>query len=1069
MVSKMLMKLITSMKQNMALIITISAALIFPFGFLYAAPAGFEIQTVLTGLNVPTDIVYTSDGSHIYIAEKAGVVRVAHSDVLLPTPAITLPDVNTYNDRGLLSIVLDPNFDTNGYLYLLYTYENTPDLNNTGPKTAQLLRVTLDETHVAIPGSETVILGSVVGDIDNPSCTDFPTTTDCIASDGSSHSIADLAFGPDGKLYVSVGDASSFAEVDPWAHRALDLDSLNGKVLRINSDGTGIADNPYYNGDISANRSKVWNLGLRNPFRIGFRPANGSLYIGDVGWYTAEEVNIGVAGANFGWPCQEGVGQTPGYDCVEPDASSPLYVYPHDANGAGSVIGGVFYTGATYPEGYNDTYFFGDFSQDWIKRLVVDDNDTLISVEDFMLDAGGPVAFNTDVNGNIVYLSIYTGELRRIVYTIGNLTPVVLLSADQTAGLAPLLVQFSSAGTFDPDGDALSYAWEFGNGDTSTQENPRYRYRNDGVFTATLTVTDTFGASASKEIVITVGNQSPQASIVSPGDGSFYEPDQFIQLSGEGQDLEDGTLLGLSLNWRIILHHNIHIHILEEFNGLTTGFFAPDHGTVDDSLYIEIELTATDSAELTGASSVGILPAPALGVDPHHVISSVLPMPTITGEPFTITSTIINNGTGEEPVLVDMELYDENGVKVGDSVYESEILPIGVETDYTLVHTVTTPGIYRLALGLIYPGWQGLHEWTSEALLFTVGNGSTNTAPSITLLGDNPVDLMLGDIFTDPGATAQDAEDGDISSSITVGGGSVDTNTIGTYTIAYDVVDSGGLAALQVTRDVVVSDAAPALPFIVHIGSVSTPVNPNIGEEVTTEVTVRNDGGAGAMVIGLMIFDGGNAVHSVSYDNEPFAAGEEKTLTITYTPTHAGAYGIDMGIWGENWSYFQDWLSHVGEFTATDVVPPASIVMYDDSLVNGWASWSWDTTADFASTVEVSSGAASAQVDYQSAWGGLFLHNDGADTTGFTNLTFDIHGGAVGGQELQILSLDASTQLVTGVLLANYLPSVGTTWSSVSIPLSDLGITDSITTGFIIQGISGSIAPTFYLDSMFIE
>src|SRR5690606_25799516 len=133
-----------------------------------------------------------------------------------------------------------------------------------------LVRVTV-VGDTASETSKVVLLGSVGGDALNPSCSNFDVTADCIRSDSPSHSVGGLRFGPDEKLYVSLGDGSDFDRADPNALYSLDIDALSGKVLRINTDGTGPADNPFYNGDPDANRSKVWSYGLRNPYRFNFR------------------------------------------------------------------------------------------------------------------------------------------------------------------------------------------------------------------------------------------------------------------------------------------------------------------------------------------------------------------------------------------------------------------------------------------------------------------------------------------------------------------------------------------------------------------------------------------------------------------------------------------------------------------------------------------------------------------------------------------------------------------------------------------------------------------------------
>jgi glucose/arabinose dehydrogenase len=674
-----------------------------------AVASGFAVETVASGLNLPTAFLYTPDGEML-VAEKDGVVRLVENGVVRSTPVLTIQNVNTYADHGLIGIAYD---ETQHYLYALFTYENNP-ANPIGPKTGRLSRYTLDPTHTAIPGSEVVILGTVVGDALAPSCQSFPIGTDCIPSDEPSHSVADLGFGPDGKLYVSIGDGASFDVVDPLALRSQNLDMLSGKVLRINPDGSAPSDNPFYTGNANDNRSKVYAYGFRNPFRFSFRPTNQALIVGDVGWYTAEELNVITPGGNYGWPCHEGFNQAPGYNCVAQGSQDPLYAYFHDELGSGSITGGVFYTGGTYPSSYAGSYFFGDFSQDWVKHVVLDAENNLISVEDFVTEAGGPVDFAQDPQGNINYLSIYSGEVRRIIAVSGNRNPTVALSATPSNGLAPLSVQFSSDGSIDPDGDTISYSWDFGDGVLSSLSAPTHVYNANGVYQAVLTVSDGNGGSASKSLTVTVGNRAPTATIVNPPANSFYTGGQLIPLVSSATDPEDGALPASAYRWTVILHHNVHYHILEYLTGPNPSFVAPSHGT-DQDVHIEIQLRVVDSGGLAHIVTRHFYQAPPATVSPFH-ISSTADAASV-GMPVRISTELGNSG-GTAPFLVDLELFDAAGTRVAQTFYDGVAIPTGGTSTYTMTYTPVTSGPYRLAVGLIYAGWQGLYQWVDNALTF---------------------------------------------------------------------------------------------------------------------------------------------------------------------------------------------------------------------------------------------------------------------------------------------------------------------------------------------------------------
>lgn len=235
-----------SINKKIVLSALIVISFVLPSSFLKAAifEPGFEVETVVSGLTLPGSMAFAPDG-RIFIAEKGGAVRIVKDGVLLPIPLISLTDVNTFGDRGLLSIVLDPNFASNGYMYLSYTYENTPGANFSGPKTGRIVRVTVVGDS-ASEASKVVLLGSVGGNAATPSCEDFPVESDCVPSDSMSHSMGGLRFGPDGFLYATLGDGANFDAVDSKALRAQNLDSLAGKVIRINSDGTAPASNPFF-------------------------------------------------------------------------------------------------------------------------------------------------------------------------------------------------------------------------------------------------------------------------------------------------------------------------------------------------------------------------------------------------------------------------------------------------------------------------------------------------------------------------------------------------------------------------------------------------------------------------------------------------------------------------------------------------------------------------------------------------------------------------------------------------------------------------------------------------------
>jgi glucose/arabinose dehydrogenase/chitodextrinase len=574
---------------------------------------------------------WAPDGT-MFIWQKNGVVRIFHDGILHSTPFIDLSNqVNTYDDRGLLGLAVDPDFEQNGYVYLAYVYEPTGNSNDTGPKTSRISRVTANpaDRDVALPGSEVVLIEG-------------------IPADSGSHNVGTLRFAADGTLFASSGDGGTAAFADPLALGAQDLNSYRGKILRINRDGSAPAPpqqtNPFYDGTNSI-RSRVWAYGLRNPYRFDFHPTLGDLYAGEVGWNTWEEVDRIVAGGNYGWPCYEGANPQPDYQAAFPSTCGalppssvipPLFTYDRSLGSA--AVGGAFYTGSAYPADYDENFFFSDYTGNWIRRLVLQPDGSIAQNLVFATDVGVVVSMGMGPDGLLYYADFISGQVRRIRYD----GVVAAASATPQSGYSPLTVSFSSAGSADGLGGSLSYLWNFGDGTTSTQPNPQHTYVSAGVqtFTATLTVTNSASDSSSASVPITVGSLPPSPVITSPADGTPVEPGQVVSYSGAASDPDDGALPGSALQWDILLHHNSHIHAFVGGTGATGSFTAEFHGAGTYSY--ELLLTATDSSGLKGTTSVNL---------------PVLP----DTEPPSVPQNLVATATGPSTISLTWDASTDNG------------------------------------------------------------------------------------------------------------------------------------------------------------------------------------------------------------------------------------------------------------------------------------------------------------------------------------------------------------------------------------------------------------------------
>jgi glucose/arabinose dehydrogenase len=428
-----------------------------PQGKIAVPPNEPSRETVISGLVQPTAVEWTPDGSKMLVAEKGGVVRVYENGTLLTTSFIDISaQVNGVSDRGLLDIAIHPDFPNNPYVYLLYTYDPPEVYNYTGlagpdgsgNRAGRLTRVTADISTnytTAVPGSEVILLGTnstwnnfngfanSTNDFDEPPAGILPDGTnlrDFLAADSESHTIGSVEFGPSGALYVTNGDGTSFNNIDPRTIRVQDIDNLSGKVLRINPiTGEGLPDNPFYNDDPNANRSKVYQYGIRNSFRMTVHPETEQVYLGEVGWTEWEEINTGGPGANFGWPYFEGASgisfrqnsyqglpeAQAFYDSGQPVVPS-IYALNHGADGINAIVLGDVYTGSVYPEQYRGDLFFNDLGQGIVRNLSFDAAGGVASVETFATGANVVVQINQGPDGRLYYVDLDDGVVGRWLF-----------------------------------------------------------------------------------------------------------------------------------------------------------------------------------------------------------------------------------------------------------------------------------------------------------------------------------------------------------------------------------------------------------------------------------------------------------------------------------------------------------------------------------------------------------------------------------------------------------------------------------------------------------------------------
>jgi glucose/arabinose dehydrogenase len=537
--------------------------------------SGFQNTAVFSGIPNPTFLTFTPD-QRMLVAERGGRVRVAlpGATVFEPTPFLQLQNIEAIvGERSLISLVLDPNFASNGRYYVFYTAAN--------PLRDRVSRFTAS-------GNTTNLSTEVVIWQDIQDSSDI-------------HHGGGLVFGGDGKLYIGTGDAH---DTRPGAsHNSQILTAYNGKILRVNPDGTVPSDNPFNDG-AGPNLDAIWARGFRNPFRMIYDQPSDRLYVFDVGGGSWEEIDVATRGANYGWPTCEGPCMTGGV------MTNPLFAYSHNGSDA-AIGGGVVYRGTQFPAEYFGDLFYGDYVQQWIRRLEISSGTVS---GDFPVGvaapgtAGSVVQLTQGPDGAIYYTDI-GGSIRRISYFAGNAPPVISsATASPTQGdAAPLKVSFTAV-AIDPEGQSLTYTWEFGDGTSDTGATTMHDYLTPGQFSARVMVSDGVNTTFSTPLTLVIGTR-PVATITAPPANISFSAGDVISFSGTASDPNE-TLGPQALSWSIVFHHDTHTHpAYGPISGASGTFAIPTTGhDFSGNTRYEIILTATDSQGLQDTASVFVFP-----------------------------------------------------------------------------------------------------------------------------------------------------------------------------------------------------------------------------------------------------------------------------------------------------------------------------------------------------------------------------------------------------------------------------------------------------------------------------
>ena len=601
-----------------------------------ALPAGFS-ESKVADVPLPTAIAFTPD-DRMLVTSKPGYVYAVEDGQrrqVLNRDAQTCEN----SERGMLGIAVDPGFeDGQRFVYLYYTYKKyarclarAPESDRNPVNRVSRFAVRADGT--IAEGSEKVLLNN-------------------IKSPKGNHNGGDLHFGPDGNLYVSVGDGGcDYAEPTKCQYEndsSRDKHILNGKILRITPGGAIPAGNPFTGPDSARcnvagktqpgkNCRETYLKGFRNPFRFAVDPdaAETKLRINDVGgnsWEEIDEATPADAGKDYGWNICEGRhdnrDRAGSLNCDGPNPNGPtltgpIHEYSHDT-GCSSITGGAFVPNGFWPDGYDQAYLFGDYvcGKIFALRPAAGGGYDRTVLVDGLSERAGPVAmtFGPHAGDNrALYFATFEngGAIRRLAYG----TPTARIGmAPGTNNYGPSTMTFDASGSNDPRGGTLNYAWDFGDGSptrTTTAPTVEHTYADRGRYTVKLTVTvEGTGASDTATIDVFPGDRPPDPTIQSPADESTFtvargESDENVTARGSATD-PDGDAIQ-SLRWEILRYHNgKHDHPWDSGSGESVAFSGAPPEDLDSldpaGNYLEVRLTATDELGLSKTTSIELRP-----------------------------------------------------------------------------------------------------------------------------------------------------------------------------------------------------------------------------------------------------------------------------------------------------------------------------------------------------------------------------------------------------------------------------------------------------------------------------
>ncbi|GIJ26209.1 hypothetical protein Vqi01_13710 [Micromonospora qiuiae] len=616
--------------------------------------SSFEKVTLDSNTNNPMELDVAPDGRVFYI-ERDGRVQIIKPDTGNTATALSL-DVFTGNEDGLIGMRLDPDFADNGWIYLYYAPAGG------GPRN-YLSRFTVTGDRID-KASEKVVLQV---DTQRNTCCHAGGTMTFDSAGNLYLATGDNTNPFSSDAYTPIDERPGREDYDAQRTSGNTNDLRGKVIrIHPEDDGTyTIPAGNLFPPGTEKTRPEIYAMGFRNPFRIGIDLATDVLYVADYGPDANSanpnrgpeglvEWNIVDRPGNFGWPYCHGANRAyndyqfpsgpsgPKFDCDNlvndspnntgltnlPPAIPATVDYGYAPNprfpeigGGGAPMGGPVYrydanldSDRKWPAYYDGKALFGEWNQSRMYTMQVTrdgkslvdinrllDGMTFIRPMDFEFGPDGAmylIEWGSGFGGNNDNSGVY-----RIDYIAGDRAPIAVASAEPTSGPAPLTVNFSSAGSRDPDGGALTYAWTFGDGQSSTAANPTHTYAEAGNYNAQLTVTNPKGRTAVANVRVTAGNTAPTVTIEFPPDGGFFDWGDQVRYTIKVTDPEDGEIDCNDVELQVLLGHDEHAHPLEQHtgcSGVVQTQLAAGHGA-EANVFTVLEATYTDQGGAGGA------------------------------------------------------------------------------------------------------------------------------------------------------------------------------------------------------------------------------------------------------------------------------------------------------------------------------------------------------------------------------------------------------------------------------------------------------------------------------------